>query len=225
MRDIVIDKIIRSKRRTLGLHISSDARLIIRAPERLSLETIRKIVARKHVWIQRKQQEIHRNAALRPVKKFNEGEQFLFQGQWCTLRYTDPPSPVFEFNNNEFLLARQYAAQARSLLAGWYQRQAAAVIPQRVDYYSRRAGIRYARITVNNAKTRWGSCGHQATLNFSWRLVMCPPAVLDYVVAHELAHVEVRNHSSQFWECVSRLFPDYYSCRLWLKHNTHLLGL
>ncbi|MDD5745936.1 MAG: SprT family zinc-dependent metalloprotease [Candidatus Omnitrophica bacterium] len=225
MPEIVINKIIRSRRRTLGLQIAPDARLIVRAPRKLALETIREIVDQRRSWIQRKQQEMRRNASIRTEKKFKAGELLLFQGQWYALRHTELSSPVFEFNGHEFLLPRQCVDRARTLLIDWYQRQAAAIIPQRVVYYSQRSGIAYTRITINDARTRWGSCGYQATLNFSWRLIMCPPQVLDYVVTHELAHVEVRNHSSRFWERVSRLFPDYYSCRLWLKHNTHLLGL
>jgi predicted metal-dependent hydrolase len=81
--------------------------------------------------------------------------------------------------------------------------------------------VRSLRIT--GAKTRWGSCGAKANLNFTWRLIMAPKAAVDYVIIHDLVHLEVRNHSRQFWEKVRERCPDYAQQRLWLKKNAWLL--
>jgi len=101
--------------------------------------------------------------------------------------------------------------------------KAAELIPQRVAYYSGLTGISYLRVKINSAKKRWGSCSARGNLNFSWRLALAPLEVIDYVVVHELAHIIHRNHSKRFWALVSKLYPNYKTCRKWLRHDGHLL--
>jgi hypothetical protein len=86
-------------------------------------------------------------------------------------------------------------------------------------------GFQFQRLAVNGARTRWGSCGIRGSLNFTWRLIMAPEPVIDYVIVHELAHLRVRNHSSQFWDLLEKLMPEYRQARAWLKQNGHLLEL
>ena len=78
---------------------------------------------------------------------------------------------------------------------------------------------------ITDARTRWGSCSTRGSLNFSWRLVMAPPAVIDYVILHELAHLKIHNHSSNFWSRVAQLVPDYREHKKWLEQNGHLLAI
>ena len=81
----------------------------------------------------------------------------------------------------------------------------------------------YGRIAIKAAKTRWGSCSAQGNLNFHWKLILMPPAILDYVVVHELAHRIEMNHSPRFWTQVERILPDYRERRRWLKENGGLI--
>ena len=103
-------------------------------------------------------------------------------------------------------------------------KKAQEVFSQRVAYYSSKANSPYKRIRISQARSRWGSCGAKGNLNFSWRLIMAPLEVIDYVVAHEVAHLKIKNHSKHFWLWVEQLFPDYRQQRKWLKTNGHLLG-
>ena len=80
-------------------------------------------------------------------------------------------------------------------------------------------GIGYSRITVRDQRTRWGSASRSGTLSFSWRLVLCPPDVLDYVVVHELAHLKVPGHGSNFWQLVAKHHADPGRARKWLRDN------
>lgn len=86
-------------------------------------------------------------------------------------------------------------------------------------------GLAYKSLKINNAKTRWGSCGSSGNLNFTWRLIMAPKKVVDYVIVHELAHLKQMNHSPKFWNEVKLIIPDYKNDELWLKRNGHLLYL
>lgn len=85
--------------------------------------------------------------------------------------------------------------------------------------YATRLGRKVLRITLRDTRTRWGSCSAAGNLMFSWRLIMAPPAVLDYVAAHEVAHLAEMNHSAAFWQVVADLMPDYETHRRWLKQN------
>ncbi|MCE7860862.1 MAG: M48 family peptidase [Chloroflexi bacterium CFX2] len=101
------------------------------------------------------------------------------------------------------------------------------VPPQRprVNHFSALHGFFPRRVRVNSAKTRWGSCAADGTINFTWRLVMAPPEVIDYVVLHELAHLKIKNHSPRFWKLVESLCPDFKRLRKWLRENGEKLNL
>lgn len=99
--------------------------------------------------------------------------------------------------------------------------QARHYVPSRVALYAARLGVDYRRIRITSARTRWGSCSRAGNLNFTWRLMMTPPFIIDYVVAHEVAHLKFHNHSREFWHCVAGLYPNYKQARVWLKHRGH----
>ena len=104
-----------------------------------------------------------------------------------------------------------------------YRDAATDYIPKRVAYYHEFTGGNYQKITIRDQKTRWGSCSANGTLSFSFRLMMAPPRVLDYVVVHELCHLTHMNHSKDFWNMVESILPDYKEHRKWLKENGHTL--
>ena len=87
------------------------------------------------------------------------------------------------------------------------------------------AGLSYKCVRITRALTRWGSCGVKGSLNFSWRLMMLPPHIIDNIVAHEVSHLAVRNHSQRFWRRVEDIFPNYRACERWLRENDHHLSL
>ncbi|WP_204112841.1 M48 family metallopeptidase [Shimia biformata] len=87
------------------------------------------------------------------------------------------------------------------------------------DHYARRLGRPYSRITLRDTRSRWGSCSSHGALMFSWRLIMAPPEVLDYVAAHEVAHLAEMNHSPAFWQVVERIHGPYEEPRQWLRQN------
>ncbi len=122
------------------------------------------------------------------------------------------PAPASEDKSSHTLaLEKRYRDAARDY------------IPKRVEYYHQFTGGNYSKITIRDQKTRWGSCSSNGTLSFSFRLMMAPPRVLDYVVVHELCHLTHMNHSSDFWNMVETILPDYKEHRKWLKENGHTL--
>ncbi len=221
MRDVLkIDQLIRSRRRTVGLTITTDARLIVRAPHWTPVHEIERLISQKQSWITQKQ-ALFRSRP-RPVsKQFIEGEEFLFLGQTYKLCIVDDLSKAVVLGKD--LMVAKAVQNVSDHIYLWYQRQALEHISQRVEYYAQLLGLKYRSIKVNCAKTRWGSCGHSGALNFTWRLIMAPPRVVDYVVVHELTHLKHMNHSSRFWNEVRRIVPDYKQDEMWLKNNSHAL--
>lgn len=118
--------------------------------------------------------------------------------------------------------SREAVSQA---LERWYRRQAKAVCAERLDAAVLRNGTTYERIAIRDQKTRWGSCSSSGTLSFNWRLLLAPEAVLDYVVEHEAAHIEVRDHSAAFWSLMDARVPDWRKQRDWLRRHGGTLRL
>jgi predicted metal-dependent hydrolase len=100
-----------------------------------------------------------------------------------------------------------------------YKKQARDYIPKRVEEIARKYWCKYNKIKITSAKTRWWSCTSQKNLNFSFRLILTPVEIIDYVICHELAHLKHMNHSGQFWEEVSRMDENYKKHDNWLKEN------
>jgi len=223
MEQDVISQIIRTKRRTLVLQIMPDARLIIRAPARASEGMIRKAVQKKMPWILKKQRMARET--FRPPVKFVAGEEFMYLGEWRKLLVVPGASPPLVFNENEFVLSETHLSNARRLFEKWYKEKTFEIVHNRTRQYAERTGLKYTHISITSARKRWGSCSLKGRLNFTWRLAMTPLAVVDYVIVHELAHLEEHNHSARFWQKVRAIFPDYQQARRWLKNNHLLLNL
>ena len=111
----------------------------------------------------------------------------------------------------------------RRLVIPWLKQQARDEIEVVVRRQAARMGVTYKTISIRDQRTRWGSCSNMGSLSFNWRLVMAPPAVLEYVVIHELAHRKQQNHSKAFWQVVAQYYPDYKAVRVWLRGNASLL--
>ncbi len=113
----------------------------------------------------------------------------------------------------------------RAVVEAWYRARADAVIAERLEAVNAPLGYRYARVTIRDQKTRWGSCSARGNLAFNWRLVMAPIAIIDYVVAHELIHLVDLSHSPAFWARVAAIDPAHRAHRRWLRDHGPRLAL
>ena len=124
---------------------------------------------------------------------------------------------------DEALLVPGDAARAGVRVAAYLKTRARDRLAAASDHYADRIGRRYRTLTLRDTRSRWGSCTADAGLMYSWRLIMAPPMVLDYVAAHEVAHLAEMNHSARFWAIVADLMPHYQTHRRWLKAHGHAL--
>ncbi len=115
------------------------------------------------------------------------------------------------------LLVPAHEPQARLALERWYRRAARREIATRLDSATAAAGLRYRDLAIRGQRTRWASCSATGRMSFNWRLLLAPPRVLDYVVWHEVCHLEIMDHSARFWALLERRWPDYRADRDWLR--------
>jgi predicted metal-dependent hydrolase len=209
-------KIIHSKRRTIALIIETDGSLTVRAPLRFSRARIEQLVIEKEAWIRARQEWMRLHATVSHC--YESGELFYYLGKTYPLRYADrqPQSLIL---SDGFQLKRKLKTRAKQVFTAWYRDQARQIINERALLLGNRHLLFFKEIRITSARTRWGSCSSRGTLNFSWRLVMAPPEVIDYVIIHELAHLKIPNHSSDYWKYVEQLSPNYRTLRKWLKEN------
>jgi predicted metal-dependent hydrolase len=113
--------------------------------------------------------------------------------------------------------ARVPGGEAAEAIERWYRRAARAEIGPKLDAAVARAGTSYAGLTIRGQKTRWASCSANGAMSFNWRLLLAPEAVLDYVVEHEVCHLEVMDHSPRFWRLMESRVPDWRAHARWLR--------
>lgn len=221
MEQVKIHRIIRSKRKTVALVINPDAALIVRAPRYLPLDYIQQLVSKKSYWIKRKIDEIQ-SRPKEKAKEYIDGEEFLYLGRTYRLKIVDDQ----EVSVGEYLyLPRRMLFSAVENLKDWYKDKAKLAIEERAAWYAKQAGVEYKSIRITDAVKRLGSCSHKGSLNFSWRLILAPIQVIDYVVVHELVHLIEFNHSQRFWQKVRAIFPEHAQAKKWIKDNLHLLKI
>jgi len=220
---IEINKLVRSNRRTIALVVERDGSLTVRAPRRAVLAAIQSFILEKQDWIIRARERTQSLVEV-PKKEYRNGERFLFLGSEYELNLVKPQRPALKFENG-FTLGNSAQARGERVFAHWYKEQAYAVIAERVRVFSSQYGFSPKQVKISSARTRWGSCSPDGTLNFTWRLVMAPLDVIDYVVVHELAHLRVKDHSSRFWREVEKIMPEYREHRKWLRIHGEKLSL
>lgn len=205
--------LIRSRRRTTALIVTPEARLVVRAPLRASDAVIEKFVRAHEAWIARAMERARRLPAP-PARHFAHGEYVPYLGVSYPLTVAAHAARPLAFSPaTGFVMRARDCAKARALFEAWYRAAAREYIGARAAALSQKYGISYRAVKITAARRRWGSCSSAGTLNFSWRCVMAPSRVVDYIVAHELAHRSHMNHGPRFWRLVEAMHPTYRADR------------
>lgn len=200
----------RSKQaRRLSLRVSRLHRTVtITGPHYAHIDQFINFVTQKRDWI------IGHFENLPAPTSVDIGQQLPFLGQLLTIQQGNDRR--IAVTDTGLYLGKSMGHPARQIQA-FLKVQAREKLAQASDKYSQKLGLAYSRLTLRDTKSRWGSCSSQGHLMYSWRLIMAPPDVLDYVAAHEVAHLAEMNHSPQFWAVVDQLFGDHHPQRKWLK--------
>ena len=217
--------VVRSKRRkkTIEITLNPQEGVLMAVPSRTSNDEIEAVMRKRAAWIVRKATSEVLNP--RP-RRFENGESLLYLGREVTLSVESVESRNVgvKFDGRGLrlcvpaeLTGAERLSRITSELTGWYKSRAEHVLPQIVESWQGKLGRSPSNILIRDQSQRWGSCASDDTIRFNWRIIMAEPALVDYVVVHELAHLSVHDHSRKFWGEVERVMPDYKVRRQKLK--------
>lgn len=228
----------RARRRTIGFMVGPDG-LVVRAPRWTPIYEVEAALQAKAPWITRKLGETRERQARREGARIDwrDGASFPYLGG--TLVVALDPGHVFTQAGAQLeashmggerapdAVRRLYVAlphsaspqQLRDSVQAWLMRQAQSHFKQRLDHFAPLLQVQWKRMSLSNASTRWGSAKSDGSIRLNWRLMHYTPSVVDYVVAHELSHLRVMDHSARFWQTVESVVPDYAQVRNQLKDD------
>ncbi|MFN7645399.1 MAG: YgjP-like metallopeptidase domain-containing protein [Burkholderiales bacterium] len=210
----------RSRRRTIGFYVD-DTGLRVTAPRWVTLTEIDAALADKERWILRKLVEWRDHAQRRErlAVRWEDGGTVAYLGRDLTMRvHAGPASIALEGEVLRVALPPDAGeAPLRDVVQAWLQARAREVFAERLPVYTERLGRGPTRWRLSSARTRWGSCAPDGSIRLNWRLVHFPIEIVDYVIAHELAHLNEMNHGPRFWATVQTLLPEFESARSRLK--------
>lgn len=229
---VVAYELTRARRRSIGMVVSSEG-LSVRAPRWVTVAEIESALLAKAGWIRGKladQRERARRGEAARIE-WADGVSLPFLGETVILVLDERVTGAVLHSDVEALpgvpkltlhlgLPHTAApAQIRDAVQAWLQRQARRVFEERCAHYAARLGVRVTRLQLSNAQTRWGSASADGSIRLNWRLIHLSMATIDYVVAHELAHLREMNHSPRFWDVVRSVIPDVDRVRQGLRNE------
>lgn len=221
--EIKIEKIIRSNRKSFCIEIDDFSKIILRVPKNAKKEEIKKFIYKHRNWVEKKLKLVN-NKVKYKEKKFTNKEKFLFLGKEYELEIVEKQAGPIVFKD-KFLLSKKFLPNAKEVFIDWYKKETYKIILERVKFYLNFGNYKFNRISITSAEKRWGSCSSNGNLNFSYRLIMAPIEIIDYVVVHEIIHLVDKTHKKSFYEKLGKIIPDYKQRVKWLNENGYLLKI
>lgn len=209
----------RSRRRSVALHVDAQG-LTVQAPIRASQKWLDTILREKAGWVIAKLVQMRESEL--PKLVWQDGVTLPFLGADVRITLLSGICQPAFLCDGELMVGMpsEYAStRLQKMVIDWYRAQAMACFRERLAVYADKLGLPVPVMKLSNAVTRWGSCNVRGELRLSWRLVKAPLAQIDYVVAHELAHLRHLDHSAAFWRVVDSLYPDYQSAQKALRKS------
>ena len=215
----------RRRRRTMAITVDTEGAVRVAAPIHVSSAAVAAFVQARASWIEKQRKASRARPAV--PKRLVDGESLYFLGREYALRIHAGTNRHTKVRLEGRVLAISVpqwhdASEARSAavlsaLETWYRLEAERVIASRILHYQQRVGVQPKALRMSNARRQWGSCGAGGTIRISWRLIMAPLSLIDYVIVHELCHLRHSNHGQPFWRSVGSILPDYESLRAHLR--------
>lgn len=218
-----------AKRRTVQLKITGPTSLKITAPLQYRPEQAEAFIRTKTTWILATVKKLATEALAAARFAVEPGKTIPFMGRQYTLAVAyHPVRPSVRLDGSllRVCLPEKHRGDQKALmqmLNRWYVEQARQHLLQRTQEWAPIIGVKPVSVSIRDPKTRWGSCSSRGRLNYSWRVILAPPSVIDYLVVHELCHLRHPNHSRQYWQLVESVLPAFRESRHWLKTNGGVL--
>jgi predicted metal-dependent hydrolase len=197
-------------------------------PRRFPEREIGSFVQEKRPWIEKTLQRLKASEAAFPPALVADGGQVPYLGERLSLAVRSEPERVRAHvarRGSGLRVALGPENELRGALEAWYRRRARAEVAPRLDAAVARVGRSYERLQIRGQRTRWASCSTSGAMSFNWRLLLAPAEILDYVVEHEVAHLDVQDHSERFWGLLGERWPAWRDHEAWLRGHGHALRL
>ncbi len=188
---------------------------------RVPIETLEKVVGEKRLWIYSKLLKKESLNLPTAVKKYVSGEKFYYLGRSYRLKLIDSVKgqPSLRLYQSRFELQREAQARGREEFIKWYGDRLPKILDTQIAVFVKHVGASPHFVQVRELGYRWGSCGHKGDLCFHWRVAMLPPAMIEYVVVHELVHLIEPHHEREFWDKLAQILPDFEERKRFLAEN------
>ena len=215
----------RSKRKDVEIQIKADNSVVIFAPLATKVDQVRSLVNQRMQWIQSKR--LTRSLILQKIKKeYVPGESFLLFGDNYSLEIKNHGKQSnLVHDGKRFQLKPQATKEGEKWFISFYKKVAKESLIPRAESLAKKLGYKASQIRVMELGARWGSCSNAKRINLNWRLAMLPKHIADYVIIHELTHIEATGHNDKFWEKVEIAMPKYRDAERWLSKNGHKVVL
>lgn len=212
--------IVRKNVKNARIRVSNDLNVTAIIPVNYPINKIDNLIQDKTNWINKTINRLKQNSK---SIKLSDNEILLFGEAYEFETEPSLKNRVLLFSNTKKIKSGLDLLSNRAILTIWYKHIANKYIKQRVSEIANKNGFEYNRLFVRDQRTKWGTCSSGRNLSFNWRLILCPEFVLDYMIIHELAHLNVMNHSARFWQTVAGLCPEYDKAKIWLKEYESFL--
>ncbi|MBP5399176.1 MAG: M48 family metallopeptidase [Alphaproteobacteria bacterium] len=213
-----IEVVLSKRAKLLGLRIDAKKRVpVLTVPKYCSKKQAVNFVKAQEKWIEEHLQKL-------PTRKpFEEGEKISFNGCELELRHCQNLRAGVQIENGYLLVSGEKTFFARRV-RDFIKEQAQKILYQMSIEKAAKLQCKVKRVIIKDTKSRWGSCSSLNNINYNWRIMLAPPLVIDYLTAHEVAHLKHQDHSPEFWKCVDELAKDAAYGRQWLKKNAESLN-
>lgn len=209
----------KSDRKTTSIYIERDGEVLVLAPSHFDVEKIEQIIESKRSWIYRNLAEWEDLNRTKTHREYVNGESFLYFGRNYRLQIVDEQAEPLTFHYGQFKLLDSEVHNAPEHFKNFYKFKLQQRLTERLKLYQPKMRLKPFSVRVLELQNRWGSCTAKGAINLHWKCAMLPLSVLDYVIVHELAHLEDLNHSPKFWRAIEKVMPDYAEAKKWLKFN------
>jgi len=220
---------IRRSKRALHARILVDADGVeVVVPNHFPLRNVEPFVQEKRPWIERTLRRMRESEEQFPPARLCDGGEVSYLGERLSLAVRVEPSRTrahVSRRGSELIVRLGPETPLRSALEAWYRRRARIEVAPRLDAAVERAGRGYRSLQIRGQRTRWASCSTSGAMSFNWRLLLAPAEIVDYVVEHEVAHLDVQDHSSRFWRLMESRCPEWRVHEAWLRRHGHALRL
>jgi predicted metal-dependent hydrolase len=187
--------------------------VVISAPKRTTKKFLNEFIDKHKDWLEK--QSVIQSVL---IKEFIPGVIVPFKGKAHTLKHEESNKVLVKADGDIFFV-RAATSRIDAHARRWLLKKAMEAVEKESFKFAKKLGVTLEKITVKGMHTRWGSCSSKGNVNYNWRLIFAPEAVLSYVCAHEVSHRLHMNHSKAFWDTVAKICPDYAAARLWLRKN------